>query len=244
VKLKNPAFEQRKRRLKGNQLVDGSAIFTRIMIADDQALNRAALRKLLERAPQFEIVGEAVDGRETLTQVKTIQPDVLLLGLSMPQLSRWNVLRSLAKTSLKIRTILLPAAIGREQTIEALLLGVRGILPKSTASQLLYKSIRTVMAGEYWVDSKIVAELIRTLHASSNVAPSFVQPAGNRLTRRELEVLNLVAEGCTNKDIAEQLTISNQTTKHHLSRIYEKTGISNRMQLALSAVNKSLASDS
>jgi two-component system, NarL family, nitrate/nitrite response regulator NarL len=221
----------------------GGIIPTRIMIADGHAMNRAALRKLLEMEPQLEVVGEAVDGRDALAQVEKMQPDVLLLGLTMPQLSGWNVLRRLSKMPLKVRTILLPATIERDQAIEALRLGAKGVLLKTTARQLLYKSIRTVMAGEYWVDHSIVHELVQTLRSSADTASNAAQLTKYRLTRRELEVLTSVVDGCTNKDIADQFKISEQTVKHHLTRIFEKVGVSNRLELALFAMNQRLVSE-
>jgi two-component system, NarL family, nitrate/nitrite response regulator NarL len=172
-----------------------------------------------------------------------MQPDVLLLGLTMPQLSGWNVLRRLSKMPLKVRTILLPATIERDQAIEALRLGAKGVLLKTTVRQLLYKSIRTVMAGEYWVDHSIVHELVQTLRSSADTASNAAQLTKYRLTRRELEVLTSVVDGCTNKDIADQFKISEQTVKHHLTRIFEKVGVSNRLELALFAMNQRIVSE-
>jgi len=183
---------------------------------------------------------DAVDGREVLTQVEKLQPDVLLLDLSMPQLSGWNVLRRLAKSTMDVRVILLPATIEGGQAVEALRLGARGWLPKSTASQLLYKSIRTVMAGEYWVDHGTVRDLVNTYRTSAESASKAAQIAKYNLTRRELEILSSVVDGCTNKDIATQFKISEQTVKHHLTSIFEKVGVSNRLELALFAMNQNL----
>ncbi len=213
---------------------------TKVMIADGHELSRAALRKLIEREVNMEVVGEAVDGREVLTQVEKLQPDVLLLDLSMPQLSGWNVLRRLAKSTMDVRVILLPATMEGDQAVEALRLGARGFLPKSTASQLLYKSIRTVMAGEYWVDHGTVRELVNLYRTSAESSSKAAQIAKYNLTRRELEILSSVVDGCTNKDIATQFKISEQTVKHHLTSIFEKVGVSNRLELALFAMNQNL----
>jgi two-component system, NarL family, nitrate/nitrite response regulator NarL len=232
----SPGFPFSKRSSK----VEGDAVTTRVMIADGHELSRAALRKLIERESNMEVVGEAVDGREVLTQVEKLQPDVLLLDLSMPQLSGWNVLRRLAKSTIDVRVILLPATIEGDQAVEALRLGARGLLPKSTASQLLYKSIRTVMAGDYWVDHGTVRELVNIYRTSAESASKAAQIAKYNLTRRELEILSSVVDGCTNKDIATQFKISEQTVKHHLTSIFEKVGVSNRLELALFAMNQNL----
>jgi two-component system, NarL family, nitrate/nitrite response regulator NarL len=220
--------------------LEGKPATTRVMIADSQELSRAALRKLIERESNMEVVGEAVDGREVLSQIEKLLPDVLLLDVNMPQLSGWNVLRRLAKSDLNVRVILLPATIERDQAVEALRLGVRGLLPKSTASQLLYKSIRMVMAGEYWVDHDTVRELVDTYRTSTNSASKAAQATKFKLTRRELEILSSVVDGCTNRDIAIQFKISEQTVKHHLTNIFEKVGVSNRLELAIFAMNQNL----
>lgn len=218
------------------------AVTTRVMIADDHALFRAALRKLLEMEPHIEVVAEAKNGKDALQQVEKAQPDVLLLDLSMPQLSGWDVLRKLSKTTLKVRTILLSDAIEREQIVEALCLGARGVLLKSTASQLLYKSIRTVMTGEYWVHRSIICELVNNLRTSAEGGTRPAQPDSYHLTRRELDILASVVDGCTNRDIAAKFKISEQTVKHHLTNIFEKVGVTNRLELALFAMNQRLAS--
>jgi two-component system, NarL family, nitrate/nitrite response regulator NarL len=220
--------------------VEPAAAATRVMIADGHALSRAALRKLIERESNMEVIGEAVDGRDVVAQVEKLQPDVLLLDLAMPEMSGWNILRRLTKSATNVRVIILPASIEGDQAIEALRLGAHGLLPKSTASQLLYKSIRTVMAGDYWVDHGTVRELVNSFRTSADSASKAAQLAKYNLTRRELEVLSSVVDGCTNRDIATQFKISEQTVKHHLTSIFEKVGVSNRLELAMFAMNQNL----
>jgi two-component system, NarL family, nitrate/nitrite response regulator NarL len=220
--------------------VEAGAAPTRVMIAEGHELSRAALRKLIERESNMQVIGEAVDGREVVTQVEKLQPDVLLLDLNMPEMSGWNILRRLAKSNVEVRVILLPASIEGDQAVEALRLGARGMLCKSTASQLLYKSIRTVMAGDYWVDHGTVRQLVRSFRISADSASKESQLSKYNLTRRELEVLSSVVDGCTNRDIATQFKISEQTVKHHLTSIFEKVGVSNRLELALFAMNQNL----
>jgi len=222
--------------------MDATMAATRVMIADGYALFRAALRKLIEMDPSMEVVGEAMDGRDALEQVEKVRPDVLLLDLSIPQLSDWSLLRRLGKSSANVRVILLSlsSSIEREQVVEALRLGAWGVLPKSAASQLLYKSIRTVMAGYYWVDHSTVRELVNKFRTSSDSTFKAAQVAKYGLTERELDILSLVVDGCTNKGIAGQLKISEETVKHHITSILEKIGVSNRLELALFAINQSL----
>jgi len=171
--------------------------------------------------------------------VSKCAPDILLLDLAMPRLPGLEVLRELSASDSPVRTILLTAAIEKEQIIEALQIGARGIVLKEAATELLFKSIRTVMAGQYWVGRAEVADLVQTLRAllASSGKP---QEKSFGLTRRELEILSTVVAGYSNKEIARQLSLSEDTVKHHLSHIFDKLGVSNRLELAMFAVNHRL----
>jgi two-component system nitrate/nitrite response regulator NarL len=210
----------------------------RILIADDHSIFRDGLRKLLEAEGGFNVIGEATTGDEALELTKNLQPDVLLLDISMPRLTGIEVLRRLSKVSSPLRTILLTASIEKSEIVEALLLGAHGIVPKQSASRMLFKSIRTVMSGEFWISRDMVSDLVETLRgpATSGVAASKTMG----LTRRELDVIAAVAEGQVNKDIARTFHISEYTVKHHLTRIFDKLGVSNRVELAMFAINHDL----
>jgi two-component system nitrate/nitrite response regulator NarL len=211
----------------------------RILIADDHPIVRDGVRRLLETEPDFRVVGQAADGREAVRLVSKCAPDILLLDLAMPRLPGLEVLRELSASDSPVRTILLTAAIEKEQIIEALQIGARGIVLKEAATELLFKSIRTVMAGQYWVGRAEVADLVQTLRAllASSGKP---QEKSFGLTRRELEILSTVVAGYSNKEIARQLSLSEDTVKHHLSHIFDKLGVSNRLELAMFAVNHRL----
>jgi DNA-binding NarL/FixJ family response regulator len=209
----------------------------RILIADDHSIFRDGVRKLLEAEGGFTIVGEATNGTEALDLVNELRPDVLLLDISMPELTGLEVLRRLPKQTAPLRTILLTASVEKSEIIEALLLGAHGIVPKQSASRMLFKSIRTVMAGEFWVSRDLVSDLVETLRGPSS---SGVGAKTMGLTRRELEVIAAVVEGQVNKDIAQTFHISEYTVKHHLTRIFDKLGVSNRVELAMFAVNHEL----
>jgi DNA-binding NarL/FixJ family response regulator len=211
-----------------------------VVISDDHALFREGLRKLLEAEPGVRIVGEAVDGEETIRVVGELNPHVLLLDLSLPKLSGLEVLGELNKLGLRTRTIMLTAAIEREQVVEALQMGVRGIVLKHSALQLLLKSIRCVHEGQYWVGQESVSDLI---HALRRMRPSNSAPGVRRnfgLSSREMEVIALIVAGYTNKDLARKLGISENTAKHHLTNIFDKLGVSNRLELVLYAVDHGL----
>jgi two-component system, NarL family, nitrate/nitrite response regulator NarL len=220
--------------------MEESAPTINIVISDDHALFREGLRKLLEAEPGIRIVGEALDGEETLKVVRQLKPHVLLLDLSLPKLSGLQVLAELSKLELPTRTIMLTAAIEREQVIDALQLGVRGIVLKHSALQLLLKSIRCVSEGQFWVGQEGVSDLIQALRRmkpSHNVSKA---PRNFGLSSREMEVIGLIVAGYTNKDLARELGISENTAKHHLTNIFDKLGVSNRLELVLYAVDHGL----
>lgn len=213
----------------------------RIIIADDHPILRDGLRRLLELDPAFVVIGEAADGGEAIKLVKQLGPDVLLLDLAMPRVPGLETLAELSKTKTPVRTILLTAQIERAQIVEALQLGARGIVLKESATELLMESIRVVMSGQYWVGRESVSDLVATLR---DLMPRGGEEPSQRrygLTPREMEVISAIVAGYTNKDIAQRFAISEQTVKHHLTNVFDKVGVSNRLELALFAVNHHLA---
>ncbi|MCU1381414.1 MAG: two component transcriptional regulator, LuxR family [Acidobacteria bacterium] len=207
----------------------------RIVIADDHPILRDGLRKLLEAEPDFIVVGEACDGHEAVERVKQLEPDVLLLDLLMPGASYLEVLRAVAESPGPTRPLLLTASIEPDEIVKALEAGARGIVLKDVASQLLMKAIRTVTAGEYWVARESVGSLVGTFRTRSAPADRHFG-----LTRRELEIVTTVATGLTNKDIARRFSLSEETVKHHLTKIFAKLGVANRVELALFAISEQL----
>lgn len=211
----------------------------RILIADDHPIFRDGLRRLLETQPDFVVVGEAADGAEALQLAGELKPDVLLLDLSMPKRSGLEVLDELGRAGIEVKTMLLVAGIGKTERMKGLQLGARGIVLKETPTDLLLKSIRTVMTGGYWVGRETVSDLVQAL-ARVQTGERDLGPGNWRLTRREQEMLALVVSGYTNKDIAQKCSLSEDTVKHHLTSIFDKTGVSNRLELALFAIHHRL----
>ena len=211
----------------------------RIVIADDHPIFRDGLKRLLEAEPSFKVIGEACDGVEAVALVRQLRPEILLLDLAMPRRPGLEALRELSSQAVSARVILLTAAAEKEQIVEALQLGARGVVLKDSATQILLKSIRAVMNGEYWVGRESVSNLVQYLRALMD-APKPSGPKRYGLTPRELEIISAVVAGYANKEIAQYFKISEDTVKHHLSNIFDKLGVSTRLELALFAVNQSL----
>ena len=212
----------------------------RILIADDHPILRDGLRNLLEAEPGFAVVGEAADGGEAVQLVQKVKPDILLLDLAMPKMPGLETVRELMGSAASVRTILLTAAIEKKQIVEALQLGARGIVMKESATEVLLKSIRSVMAGEYWIGRESVSDLVKTLQDLADSGGEEPRQKTFGLTPREKEVITSIVSGYTNKDIAQKFSISEQTVKHHLTNIFDKLGVSSRLELALFAVNHRL----
>ena len=214
----------------------------RIVIADDHPIFRDGLRRLLEAEAGLKVLGEASDGSEAVMLARQLKPDILLLDLAMPKHPGLEALRELSVSAdaAPVRVILLTAAVEKSQIIEALQLGARGVVLKDSATQVLFKAIRMVMAGEYWVHRDRVSNLVQYLRVLMQSKHDEARHKKFGLTPRELEIVSAVVAGYSNKEIAEYFKISEDTVKHHLSNIFDKIGVSTRLELALFAVNHSV----
>jgi DNA-binding NarL/FixJ family response regulator len=213
----------------------------RIVIADDHPIFRDGLRKLLTLEDDFRVVAEAKDGKEVLEVLEEHQPDILLLDLKMPGLDGLTALQKLQNSRTKTKVIVLTASEDKNQFVQAMKFGTCGIVLKQTATELLIKSIRKVHAGEIWLDSHTTAAVMRQFSS-----PMETMPLGARdrdrspLSQREREIVVLVAQGFKNKEMAEKMFISEQTVKNHLHNIFDKLGVSDRLELALYAIHKNI----
>jgi DNA-binding NarL/FixJ family response regulator len=215
----------------------------RILIADDHPIVRDGLKKLLLLEDDFAVVGEAGDGREVLDRVRELDPDVLLLDLRMPNLDGLATLQALQQTNKRTRVIVLTASEDKNEFVQAMKLGCSGIVLKQTAPDLIVKSIRKVHSGEIWLDSHTTAAVMRQFSTGLEGSGGGGGGKGRErspLSTREREIVALVAQGYKNKEMAEKMFISEQTVKNHLHNIFDKLGVSDRLELALYAIHKGL----
>jgi two-component system, NarL family, nitrate/nitrite response regulator NarL len=219
----------------------------RIVVADDHPIFRDGLCKLLALEEDFEVVAQAQDGRQVLDVLQQYEPDILLLDLKMPGLDGLATLQRLQVSKNKTRVIVLTASDDKNEFVQAMKLGTSGIVLKQTATELLIKSIRKVHAGEIWLDSHTTAAVIRQFVANDEqpapTAPATASPRDRErspLSQREREIVALVAQGFKNKEMAEKMFISEQTVKNHLHNIFDKLGVSDRLELALYAIHNNL----
>jgi two-component system, NarL family, nitrate/nitrite response regulator NarL len=226
----------------------------RVVLADDECMFRASLRQLLSAPPSvisdvyhidvgpgFDVVGEAGSGEETIAAVTSGRPDILLLDLSMPRMSGLGALRELQTTGNAVRTLILAGDVSRAHLVSAVQLQVDGFVLKDEPTDVFFRAIMSVLAGQPWVGQRLVADLLEVVRSATR-SDAQRQPFG--LTRREREVLGLVVAGYANKEIARSCAVSEETIKHHLTRMFDKLGASNRLELAMVATEAGLIADS
>src|ERR1700676_577618 len=217
----------------------------RVLIADDHPIVRDGLKKLLTLEEDVQVVGEACDGCEVLDKVQELDPDILLLDLRMPNLDGLSALQALQQTHKRTRVIVLTASEDKNEFVQAMKLGCSGIVLKQTAPDLIVKSIRKVHSGEIWLDSHTTAAVMRQFSTALEGGHPSASGSGkgrerSPLSAREREIVALVAQGYKNKEMAEKMFISEQTVKNHLHNIFDKLGVSDRLELALYAIHNNL----
>jgi len=218
----------------------------RVLIADGHPIVLEGLRSVLGQLPTLQLVGEASDGMEAIEKTVSLDPDVVLMELKLPRVDGLTVLRSIQARASRSRVILFSSSENKEDFVEAMKLGCSGILSKDSSITLIEKSIQKVFAGEIWLDSNTTAAVIRQF-ASPTDFPA-VHAGGNgkaareraQLSQREREIIILIAQGYKNKEIAEKMFITEQTVKNHLHNVFDKLGVSDRLELALYAIHNSL----
>ena len=210
----------------------------RIVIAYDQPIFRDALKGLLNGEPGFLVIGEAAYAKQAVELARARQPDVLLLDFAIPTRGL-DALRALKTASSAVRTIVFAAEAQKEAQMAAMQLGARGIVLKESPTAFLLKGIRAVMSDDYWLHNEGTSDFGEAASRVS-VRPTNAAKERFRLTRREMEIVWLVASGDSNKGIARRLSVTEDTVKHHISHVFDKLGVFSRLELALFAINHGL----
>jgi two-component system, NarL family, nitrate/nitrite response regulator NarL len=215
-----------------------------VLILSRHAMFRDGLKLLLEAEAGFSIVGATGDEDLAVKLAVELKPDILLFDINSLPLHSANsdsqFLRQIAFKAGNVRTILLTASDDEAPIIEALSFGVRGVIRKEAGISLLFKCIRSVKEGEYWISHNTTCELVKSLESLNAKLEQRSKLLNCRLSERELQVITEVVLGSANKDIAQALSISEQAVKYHFTNIFSKTGISSRMELARFAIRHQL----
>jgi DNA-binding NarL/FixJ family response regulator len=202
-------------------------VATRVLIADDHAIVRAGLRALLKGEVGLELVGEASGGEEAIRLVESLHPDILILDMSMPDLDGIQVTRRIQTTAPEVRILILTIHEDEALLREAIRAGAAGYILKHAAEEELISAINMVQVGDIYVHPKLVRSL---LAAPQKLSPANPQP-DELLTPRELDVLNCIVQGYTNRQIAEELTLSIRTVEGYRANMMEKLGLHSRAAL-------------
>lgn len=208
----------------------------RVLIADDHAIVREGLRALIETEPHMELVAEAADGVEAVQKACELKPDVILLDLMMPRKNGIAAIKEIKQENPEARILVLTSFAEDELVFPAIKAGALGYLLKDSSPQELLQAIRNVHHGESSLHPTIARKLIGELHH-----PPSLPPTPEPLTEREVQVLNLVAQGLSNQEIAEVLSVSERTVRTHVSNILNKLHLANRTQATLFALREGLA---
>lgn len=209
----------------------------RIVIAYEHTVLREALASLLSTQEDFLVEGRAANGQEALARMEEVKPDVLVLELHLPQGDGFEVLRGLDRAGNHAAVVVLTSSENEAEYAQAVKLGARGLVLKSDGPEYLFSAIRTVARGELAFSDERAQQVLATMGAESHKS----NHALSRLSERERQIAYYVARGMKNKDIGHELTISENTVKRHLQSIFTKTGVRDRLELAVMALGETTA---
>lgn len=206
-----------------------------VMIADDHSMIREGLKQLLELEGDFKVIAEAFDGVDCMEKLETIKPDVLLLDINMPNMNGLEVLQKMKEKRMKVKVLVLTVHNEVEYLLKAVDIGVNGYLLKDSESSELKKAINMVVSGEDYIQPSMIPVLNAKKLDINNDNVKI-----EKLTKREMQVLKLLAYGMYNKEVAEKLDISERTVKNHVSNIFKKIEVTDRTQAAVFAIRNNL----
>jgi NarL family two-component system response regulator LiaR len=209
----------------------------RVLLVDDHAVVRKGIRAVLSTEPDIEVVGEAIDGEEALAQAAALQPDVILMDLVMPKMDGIEATRQVTTRQLGMRVLVLTSFVAHDKVFPAIKAGAMGYVLKDTGPDDLVRAIRQVHRGEPTLEPDIARKVLFEL-AQPPKQPLLSAP----LTGRELEVLRVIAQGKSNREIAEDLVLAEKTVRTHVSNILGKLHLASRTQAALYALKEGFAS--
>lgn len=212
----------------------------RIVIADDHALLRQGIKNVLSLEPDFDVVGEAADGSEAIDKVESLKPDILLLDVNMPRLNGLQVTKQLKLANEPVKVIILTMHDDESYVLEVIKSGAVGYLLKDIEPGMLVKAIRIVFEGQSFIyptlAQRLFGELSRQEEKRQEVPSMLERRKEERLTYREVEVLQLIGQGMSNQEIAKKLYLSEKTVKNHLTNIFRKINVVDRTQAVLYAI--------
>ena len=207
----------------------------RIVIVDDHTLFREGLKTILETEDDIEVVADVESAEDIVELVWQTRPDVLLLDIRMPQGNGLDAVPAVLRISSGTQVLVLTASDEKEEHVRAFKLGAKGVILKDSARQTLMQAIRTVCRGEVWMDPRMSGALAEELSHMGDGDPISTRQE-NGLTERELEIVRLVASGYKNKEVGTTLSISERTVKTHLTNIFQKLGVRDRVGLVMYAL--------
>lgn len=211
----------------------------RILLVDDHTLFRSGLKALLSRQPDFEIVGEASDGLEGVKLAEQLKPDLVLLDLDMPVMSGTEALAQMLASNRELPVVMLTVSEGAEDLKEAFVLGARGYLVKNIDAEYLVNSVRQVVAGESVMSPEMTSKFVNGIRAKHlSLMPEVRPETVKSLTERERQILGCLAQGASNREMANLLNMSESTVKAHLQRIMRRFDFSSRVQAAVFAAER------
>lgn len=216
----------------------------KVLVADDHALLRHGIKRVLNFEDDIEVIGEAADGQEALARTLVLQPDILLLDINMPVLSGIEVTRQIIAAKVKTRVIILTFHDSSNYVLELLWIGAPGYLLKDVKPSMLVKAIHLVAQGKMFIHPTLVERIFGQINSDEDletrIAELWRTSRGGRLTEREMDVLTCIAKGFSNQDIAQALFVSEKTVKNHLTNIFRKLGVNDRTQALLYCLKRKI----